>query len=97
MNKNLGGRVSKTIDDNIQMLTKQIMDYDYKYNGVLPRATIEKRLRAYTKTKQDDIFLSKKEYLLLSGYIKALEWVLSGNKIDTSLQKANLYTVEHKS
>lgn len=86
------------IDNNIQMLTKKIMDLEYNYNGIIPKSKIEKRLREYTKTKKNhkEIGLNEAEYFMVSGYVSALEWVLSGEKKDTSLQKANLYTVEHK-
>ncbi len=89
--------LSTLIDSNTKMLSKKVMDLEYKYNGMLSKVDIERRLRAYTKTKTEDVsLLSEKQYLMLAGYIKALEWVLSGEKKDTSLQKANLYTVEHK-
>lgn len=59
------------IDSNIKMLSKKVMDLEYKYNGMLSKTDIERRLRAYTKTKGEDVsLLSDKQYPNASGVYK---------------------------
>lgn len=89
---------SSIIDKNIRMLSKEVERLRYQYRNMLPNNAIRERLKEYRKIKEEKrTSLHPGEYLMVSGYINALEWVLSNTKEeDISLQRQDIYAVEHK-